>query len=58
MIQSILRLSIYLKLIDKRRELENTPGIVEEALDAGNKRASVIAKNTIEEVRDAIGFIT
>ena len=43
---------------DKRRELENTPGIVEEALDAGNKRASVIAKNTIEEVRDAIGFIT
>ena len=37
--------------------LEKTPDIVDEALREGNKKAKEIAIATMEEVRQAIGFI-
>jgi tryptophanyl-tRNA synthetase len=42
---------------ERRRELEKTPDIVDEALREGNKKAREIAIATMEEVRQAIGFI-
>ena len=42
---------------EKRRELENKPNIVDEALREGNEKAKAIAIATMEEVREAIGFI-
>ena len=42
---------------EKRRELEKTPDVVDEALREGNKKAREIAIETMEEVRQAIGFI-
>ncbi len=41
---------------ERRRELEAKPSVVDEALAVGSERARAIARDTIEEVRDRIGF--
>ena len=41
---------------ERRKTLEATPSIVDDALAVGNTRARAIAKTTMEEVRDSIGF--
>ena len=41
-------------LREKRRELEADPKIIEDIIDEGNKKARKIAKNTMEQVREAI----
>jgi len=40
-----------------RAELGNNPDLVLDVLNDGRKRASYLAKNTIQEVRDAIGLL-
>ena len=40
--------------IDKRMELKANPEIIENIIDEGNKKALKIAKNTMEEVREAV----
>jgi len=41
-------------LREKRRELEADPKIIEDIIDKGNKKARKIAKNTMEQVREAV----
>ncbi|UCG99988.1 MAG: tryptophan--tRNA ligase [Deltaproteobacteria bacterium] len=41
-------------LREKRRELEADPKIIEDIIDEGNKKARKIAKNTMEQVREAV----
>jgi tryptophanyl-tRNA synthetase len=41
---------------ERRRELEAKKGLVEEVLAAGDEKARAVARATIQEVRDAIGF--
>lgn len=41
---------------ERRREIDATPGRVDEVLAAGNARAQGIARETMAEVRDAIGI--
>ncbi|HEU0265610.1 MAG TPA: tryptophan--tRNA ligase, partial [Geobacterales bacterium] len=39
---------------EKRQELTQRPGLVDEVLAAGNRRAATVAAATMEEVREAI----
>ena len=39
---------------EKRRELEADPDIIKNIINDGNKKAHKIAKNTMEQVREAI----
>jgi len=39
---------------DRRREFEKNPGIVADILEAGRKKAAVIAERTMDEVRQAV----
>jgi tryptophanyl-tRNA synthetase len=41
---------------EKRRVLENNPGLVWEILEEGNRKARSVAQKTMEEVRAALGF--
>lgn len=41
---------------EKRRMLENTPNLVWEILEEGNKKARKVAQNTMKEVRSAVGL--
>jgi len=43
-------------LREKRKELEANPEIIENIIDEGNKKARKIARNTMEEVREAVKF--
>lgn len=41
---------------EKRRELEKDPGLVSSILEAGSKKASVVASETMTHVRSAMGL--
>lgn len=41
---------------EKRRELEKDPGLVSSVLEAGSKKASVVASETMTHVRSAMGL--
>ena len=43
-------------LRERRRELEAQPGLVDEILDAGNRRMREVAAETMERVREAMGL--
>ena len=45
-----------LPIREKRNELDSHPGMVEEIIDIGNKRAKSIAEKTMTEVKDVIGI--
>lgn len=41
-------------LRDKRQELKSKPGFINDVINEGNQRASGIAKNTLQEVREVV----
>ena len=45
-----------LPIREKRNELDSHPGMVEEIIDFGNKRAKSIAEKTMSEVKEVIGI--
>ncbi len=43
-------------IAEKRRELEENPGVVDEVLHEGGKKAGEVAKTTMEEIKEYVNF--